>query len=86
MEKFSTTVDPLTAKKYDLVTELANEHGSTRAMVVLRELLDVLTVETRMHNDYVQPEDLKLNQGRISAYTQLRDYIVKGVPVAKQKQ
>lgn len=83
MEKIVVKIDPLTAKKYDLITELANEHGGTRAMVVLRELLEIMTTETRLHNDFVQPEDLKLNQGRISAYTQLHDYIVKGVPVAK---
>jgi hypothetical protein len=70
--------------KTDAITAVHLERGSSggRAMLFL---LDMLILEIRVSNDHAAPEELKSNQGAISAYKHLQGYITNGVPVRNEQ-
>jgi hypothetical protein len=43
-------------------------------------LLDLLIDEVRVSNDTVADGNLKINQGEIKAYMQLKEYLERGLP------
>lgn len=47
---------------------------------LVNKLLDILISETRIENDTVLDSELKLNQGKIAGWRELKDYIERGLP------
>ena len=59
----------------DLHTLKTEQAGSK-----LLTILDLLILDLRLANDTVDKERLKINQGEIKGYLQLRDYLNNGLP------
>lgn len=58
------------------VRALLHEEAGRKLLVLLHLLIE----ELRIANDTVIPDELLKNQGKIEAYTQLRDYLERGLP------
>lgn len=66
-------------EKVDMIVELNSLQGDRSSRVMLK-LLDILITETRILNDHCSPDDLPYNQGVIGAYTNMKEYILRGIP------
>jgi hypothetical protein len=66
-------------KKGELVAAV-NGFNNTPPMNAVVALLDLYIELTRIQNDVAQESELKYNQGKIAAYRELKDVIVKGSP------
>lgn len=65
--------------KAEAIFEFSGLQGGPAGKMVLR-LLDLLIEEVRRENDTVPPGEVLRNQGKIAAWTQMRDYLVRGIP------
>jgi hypothetical protein len=66
-------------KKGELVSAV-NGFKGTPPMDAIVALIDLYIELIRIQNDVAQESELKHNQGKISAYRELKDVIVKGMP------
>jgi hypothetical protein len=67
------------APKASLISEMHSLKGTAPGSSFIA-LLDILINETRRENDTVNAIQLPVNQGKIEAYSQLKDYIERGSP------
>jgi hypothetical protein len=67
------------APKVSLISEINNLKGTSPGSSFIA-LLDILINEIRRENDTVNTIQLPVNQGKIEAYSQLKDYIERGLP------
>jgi len=65
--------------KASLIAQI-HEHRSEMTCSMILNLLDLLTLETRIDNDRADPQTVLKNQGKIAAYLELKDCIVRGLP------
>lgn len=65
-------------EKIEYITQLS-ECKSNRECMLLSKILDILIDETRVHNDSCDPVELRFNQGKISAFWELKRYIQSGI-------
>lgn len=66
-------------KKGELVSAV-NGYSHTPPMDAIVALLDLYIELTRIQNDVAQEFELKHNQGKIAAYRELKDAIMRGNP------
>ena len=66
-------------KKGELVSAV-NSYNNTPSMDAVVALLDLYIELTRIQNDVAQESELKHNQGKIAAFRELRDVIIRGNP------
>ena len=66
-------------KKGELVSAV-NSYNNTPPMDAVVALLDLYIELTRIQNDVAQESELKHNQGKIAAFRELRDIIIRGNP------
>jgi hypothetical protein len=66
-------------KKGELVSAV-NGFNHTPPMDAIVALLELYIELTRIQNDVAQESELKHNQGKIAAFRELKDAIVRGVP------
>jgi hypothetical protein len=66
-------------EKHVAISEFhALKSDSAGARIVI--LLDVLIDELRKENDTISLDRLERNQGKIEAFSQLKDYLERGLP------
>ena len=66
-------------KKSELVSAV-NSYNNTPPMDAVVALLDLYIDLTRIQNDVAQESELKHNQGKIAAFRELKDVIIRGNP------
>jgi len=66
-------------QKAELIFEISGSRAESVCRNIL-SLLDILIDEVRIENDTAAPDTFMQNQGKIKAYTALKDYILRGLP------
>lgn len=66
------------AEKVDLIAQIHDSRGE-RGIHLISELLAIMVQETRELNDTAAPDEVLQNQGRISAFRDLQDFIENGI-------
>lgn len=66
------------AEKVDLIAQIHDSRGE-RGLHLISDLLVIMIQETRELNDTAALDEVPQNQGRISAFRDLLDYIGNGI-------
>jgi hypothetical protein len=72
-------VNHLANPKTTHISELMAMRGTSPGQTIIA-LLDILISEAREDNDTADPVTVPRNQGKIEAWKQFRDYIIRGLP------
>jgi hypothetical protein len=71
-------------KKVELINDLNRMRNEATGLRLLA-ILDFLVEEIREQNDYISPDQLLFNQGKINAFLSLKRFVEEGIPTINQK-